>query len=180
MKTRSKTICLLLAFPAGSFSACSDMSTEPEVAAARVVHSRPAPQPGTIAGTSKTMSVAGEYTPLALDRVARVGVEEGRLVVHGTSSSVTVDLPAGADAGRATRHWALVTEANLQDGRRQLTFTHSESLEDFSIELPESEGSVRYGGFEREEGGEVLVFAWGESSLTYWGWVTIARPALAE
>jgi hypothetical protein len=119
------------------------------------------------------MTVSGEYAPLALDRVARVTIEEARLVVHGSSTNVSVDLPAGADPSRTTRHWALVTEGHI-DGRRTLTFTHSESLEDFTIQLPESEGALRYGGFEGRDGAEVLVFAWGEAAASYWGWVTIA------
>ncbi len=135
---------------------------------------RPVPQPGAIAGVSKDVTVAGEYAPLSLDRVARVALEGSRLIVHGSSSSVSVDLPDAADSTRTTRHWALVTEGHLDDGRRSLTFTHSESLEDFTIQLPESEGVVRYGGFEGRGGGEVLVFAWGEDSVSYWGWVTIA------
>lgn len=177
MLKRSSTLCLPLAL---LISACSEAVPAPEAAAWASVAARPAPAPGSIAGVSKTLTIAGAYTPISLDRVARVAIEDGRLVVHGSSTNVSLDLPAGADASRVTRHWALVTESYLESGRRSLTFTHSELLDDFTIELPESEGPVRYGGFERQDGGEVLVFAWGESSASYWGWVTIARPAPAR
>lgn len=104
-----------------------------------------------------------------------MSVEENRLVLHGSSSNVTIDLPASADGSRTTRHWALVTETFLEDGRRSVTFTHSESLDEFTIQLPAGSGTVRYGGFEGRDGPEVLVLAWGEESAVYWGWLTIAK-----
>lgn len=138
---------------------------------------RPAPGPGILTGVSSTMVVTGAYTPVALDRVVRVSMEQERLVIHGSSSNVTVDLPAAANPAETRRAWALVTESN-PEGRRVVTFTHSDSLDDFTIDLPESPGSIRYGTLAGRERGEVLILAWGEDSASYWGYVTIEpRPA---
>jgi hypothetical protein len=131
--------------------------------------SNPGPLP--ITGTSDDIHVKGQYSSIALDRVEKVPIEHGKIVVHGSSSSVTLDPPAGADTSQPTHTWALTTEA--QAGRkRPVTLTHAMSIEEFTIELPESDDEVRYGVFSSAQGVEVMVLAWGSSSRSYWGYVT--------
>jgi hypothetical protein len=127
-----------------------------------------------ITGTSRTLVVRGSYQPILLDRVDRLTLEGGRLVIHGSLSTVTVDLPRAADATRLNRHWALITESNTERSR-MLTFTHDESLDDFTIELPPSEAPIRYGGFSGPDGTDLLVIAWGEDSRSYRAELTIGR-----
>ena len=97
-------------------------------------------------------------------------------VVRGSFESVTVALPAGADAAKPVRHWALVTEANVNDAR-MLTFTHDQSLDDFTLELPPTEAEMHYGVFEGRDGAEVMVLTWGADAKCYWGYVTIVHTA---
>jgi len=131
-------------------------------------------QSGSVVGTSETLMVRGEYAPLPLDEVAKVVVEDGNLVVSGSSTSVTLDLPAGADAAQVTRRWALTTESDT--GRsRSLTFTHAETLEEFTIELPPSSAEVRYGVFGGPNGSEVMVLTWGANHQSYWAHLAITR-----
>jgi hypothetical protein len=127
-----------------------------------------------ISATSSTHAVRGELVPVALDRVGRVSVDKGKLVLHGSLLTVAVDPPASADVSQPTRVWALTTEAHV-DGKRVVTFTHSESVEDFSIELPGSDAELLYGVFPSKTGGEVMVLAWGSETRCYWGYLTIAR-----
>ena len=127
-------------------------------------------------GSSKTMTVKGQYQPLRIDEVDGVTLKGAQLVVRGSFESVTVDLPGIADPTKPTRHWALVTESNTDD-RRVLNFTHDESLEDFTLEVPASEGDIRYGVFESRTGGEIMVLAWGSEARCYWGYVTITRSS---
>ena len=129
-----------------------------------------------IASIAGTAVAKGEYRPLALDEVTRVTLDgDGRLVAAGSRDSVVLDLPAFVDTTQVVRHWALVTEAHAA-GRTVLTFTHDESLDDFTIEVPESHASIRYGAFAHRSGGDVLVLAWGRDERCYWGYVTIAVP----
>jgi hypothetical protein len=121
------------------------------------------------------MRVTGELAPLPLEQVTGLAVEDGKLVVRGEEARVALDPPASADLARPSRRWALVTEAHVDD-KRVLVFTHEESLDDFSVELPDSEAPVRFGVFERTGGGEVLVLAWGAAAQSYWGYVAITRP----
>jgi hypothetical protein len=133
-----------------------------------------AAQPRALAGTSKTVIVKGQYSSLALDKVDTVSMKDGQLVVRGSFESVAVTLPAAADPTKPVRHWALVTEANVND-RRVLTFTHDESLDDFTLELPPTDAGVHYGVFEGRDGAEVMVLTWGADSKCYWGYVTIVH-----
>jgi hypothetical protein len=133
-------------------------------------------QSGPIKGSSRTVAVTGQYSPLALDTVRTVTMKDGQLVVAGSRESVTLPLPAGADAARPVRHWALTTEANV-DGKRLLTFTHDESLDDFTLELQPTEAEMHYGVFAGPQGAEVMVLAWGAGSRCSWGYVTIRRAA---
>jgi hypothetical protein len=76
-------------------------------------------------------------------------------------ADLKVNLPADADPARPVRHWALVTDAHVS-GRRVVTFTHSESVKDFSIDLPDGDAPLQFAAFaSRAGGGEVLVFATG-------------------
>ena len=136
--------------------------------------SRAAGQPSPLSGTSQTLTVRGQYVGVeALDRVERVSIDNGRLVLRG-STTVTVELPPSADPTMPVRHWALLTETDL--GRmRAINFTHDESLDEFTIELPASMAPLRFGVFAGRDGAEVMVFAWGDNSRCYWGYVTIAR-----
>lgn len=134
-------------------------------------------QSGTMTGTSKTLTVGGRFAPLELDTVAGVTVADGKLIVRGSTGSVTLDPPAGANLSKAVRgRWALTTEFDAGTAR-SLTFTHAESLEEFTIEVPPSEGEVRYGVFEGPSGADVMVLAWGAEKRSYWAHVVIARPS---
>lgn len=133
-------------------------------------------QSGTLTGTSKTLVVRGSYEPLALDEVAGVSLRDGKLVVRGSSASVTLDLPAGADATKVVRRWALTTESNAGP-TRSLTFTHAESLEEFTVDLPPSDADVRYGAFAGPGGADVLVLTWGANSRSYWAHLVITPAA---
>ena len=133
-----------------------------------------AAQSRPIKRVSKTVSVEGQYSSLALDKVDSVAMENGQLVVRGSFESVAVALPAGADAAKPVRHWALVTEANVNDSR-MLTFTHDQSLDDFTLELPPTEAEMHYGVFEGKDGAEVMVMTWGADAKCYWGYVTIVH-----
>jgi hypothetical protein len=130
------------------------------------------PGPFPITGTSDDVQVKGEYSSIALDRVDRVSIENGKIVVHGSAGSVALEPPAGADTSQPTRTWALTTETEA--GRKRLvTFTHAMSIQDFTIELPEGDDELRYGVFANHQSGEVMVFAWGSNSKSYWGHLTI-------
>jgi hypothetical protein len=112
------------------------------------------------------VTVRGTYSPVALDRIERLSLENGRIVLHGSSASITVDPPAAADVSKPESHWALATESD--NGRaRVLTFTHEMALNDFTIELPRSDAPIRFGGFPGPEGTDILVLAWGEQSRCY-------------
>lgn len=135
--------------------------------------------PAPVTGESETMVVRGEYQPVAIDRVDALSVANGQLVVHGGRATVSVPLPPLADVAQPTHHWALVTERDT--GRaRAITFTHNESLDDFTIELPAADAEIRYGVFTGREGGEVMVFAWGAESRSFYGWVTLNRRSVAR
>lgn len=125
-------------------------------------------------GASETMTVKGQYQPLKIDEVDGVSLKNGQLVVRGSFESVAIDLPPIIDVGAVTRHWALVTESNL-DNRKVISFTHDELLDDFTLEIPPTEAEMRYGVFAGKSGGEVMVLTWGTDAKCYWGWVTINR-----
>ena len=134
---------------------------------------RPNPNPTPLKGQSQTMVVAGEYRELALDRVDRIALENGKVVFHG-STTVAVDPPGAADTTKVDRHWMLVTEGK-NGALRTLTFTHNMALDDFTIELPTSEAEFHYGVFASPSSDGVMVFAWGERSRCYWGYVTLQK-----
>jgi hypothetical protein len=127
-----------------------------------------------LTGMSKTLTVRGEYNAVALDQVDGMSIRDGRLALRGTSATTMVDLPAAADPAQANRGWALVTETTLGD-HRSVTFTHETTLDDFTLELPASDAPLRYGSLGGRNGDDVLVFAWGANSRSYWGWVTVVR-----
>ena len=129
---------------------------------------------GPIAGESKTLVVTGQFSPVAIESIERVSIDSGRLVLHGPASSATVDLPPSADTTQANRGWTLVTEGEDGD-MRSFTFTHEMSLDDFTLELPNSPAPFKYGSFAGRDGHDVLVFAWGAASRSYWGWVRIEK-----
>lgn len=134
----------------------------------------PLPASGAINGTSEKLAATGEYKPLALDAVDRLTLENGKLVVHGPSSSVTLDVPAAATPEQKTPAWALVTEGESETSR-SLTFTHEMSLDDFTIRVPPSAGQVAYGTLTGKNKHDVLVFAYGSGAKCYWGWVDIGK-----
>jgi hypothetical protein len=114
--------------------------------------------------TSTAYTVRGEYVFVAMDRIDGLAGGDGRIVLKGAPADLAVDLPAAADPARPTRHWALVTDAHV-GGRRLLTFTQSESVQDFSIDLPDGDAAIQFASFAaRNGGGEVLVFAAGDRS----------------
>ena len=102
-----------------------------------------------------------------------MALRDGRLALRGSQTTIAVDLPPTADATKPGRGWSLVTEA-AANGRRTVTFTHETTLDDFTLELPASDAPLRYGTLGGRNGDDVLVFAWGENSKSFWGWVTIA------
>ena len=127
-----------------------------------------------LTGTSKTLTVRGEYHAIAIDQVAGIALRDGKLAIRGSQVTIAVDLPPAADPAKAGRGWALVTETGT-DSRRTLTFTHETTLDDITIELPASDAPLRYGSLAGKSGEDFLVFAWGERSQSFWGWVAITR-----
>jgi hypothetical protein len=142
--------------------------------------SKTLPEEGPFTGTSQTVTVSGGYKRVELESVERMTIEDGRLVLHGPSSTLAVDLPPTADPEQKNRGWALVTEGETDNGTRTLTFTQETSLDDFTIAVPASDGPVAYGSLGGRDGNDVLVFAYGTASKSFWGWATItprSRPA---
>jgi len=137
--------------------------------------SQPPEGPVALQGTSAKFDIKGQYAPIALDRVDSVSVENGKLVVHGPTATQNVDLPAGAQASNPDPHWSLTTETE-SGGKRMLTFTHNETIDDFSIEIPAGTADVHYGTL-KSQNGDVMLMAWGEKSRCYWGYVTIVPKA---
>ena len=136
--------------------------------------SRALPPRGPVTATSDKVTVTGEYQPIALDAVERMTIENGKLVVHGSSGTLTLDLPANANPEQRNRGWALVTEGETE-GARTLTFTQEMSLEDFTMEVPAGDGQVAYGSLGGRDGSDVLLFAYGSAPKAYWGWATIRK-----
>jgi hypothetical protein len=159
---------MLRSFVLATFAVCTACS--PAASQAPL----PAASGGALTAASKTHAGSGAYTPVVLDSIERVSVDAGKLVLRGSSSSVAIDPPASADLSKPTRNWALTTESDL-DGRRSLTFTHAQSVEEFTIELPPGQGNVLYGVFAAPADREVMVLAWGAESRSYWGYLTISR-----
>jgi hypothetical protein len=135
---------------------------------------RHVPDEGPVTGRSKTLTVSGQYRRISLEAVERISVSDGKLIVHAPSSELAVDLPADADPDQKNRGWALVTEGE-DEPLRTLTFTHETSLDDFTIQVPASEGQVAYGSLGGRDGKDVLLFAYGSGKKCYWGWVEIAK-----
>jgi hypothetical protein len=132
--------------------------------------------PHTLMASSKDYAVHGEYAFVALDRVDSLKVDEGRLVLHGSPADVVLDVPS-ADPRRPARHWALVTDAHVND-RHQFTFSESESVTDITIELPDGQAPLHFDVFAGRAGGEVMVFASGDrvdGPPSLYGSLTIER-----
>lgn len=129
---------------------------------------------GPLTGSSKTLTVRGEFSAVALDQIDGMALRDGKLALRGSQTTIAVDLPPTADATKPGRGWSLVTEATA-NGHRTVTFTHETTLDDFTLELPASDAPLRYGSLGGLSGDDVLVFAWGENSKSFWGWVTIGR-----
>ena len=114
--------------------------------------------------SSSDYIVKGEFQFLNCDRVDAIRIENGHIIVDGPPSDLAVDLPASVDPTRRVTHWALVTDAHV-DGHRMLTFTESESVKDFSVELPDGDAPLHFTAFAARTGhGEVLIFASGDRS----------------
>lgn len=141
---------------------------------ANVGCSRPLAENGTFTTSSASATATGEYNRVDIDSVERISIEDGKLVLHGTGKSVTLDLPANADPDQKNRGWALVTEGE-GDGSRTLTFTQETSLEDFSVTVPAADGRVAYGSLGGRDGRDVVLFAYGSSNKAYWGFANIER-----
>jgi hypothetical protein len=139
-----------------------------------VACARAAADRAALTGTSKTLSVRGEYHAVAIDQIDGMALRDGKLALRGSQTTAAVDLPPAADASKPGRGWALVTET-VTNGRRSVTFTHETTLDDFTLDLPASEAPLRYGSLAGKGGEDFLVFAWGENSKSFWGWVTIER-----
>jgi len=131
-----------------------------------------AAQATSLKGTAGTVSVLGQLSPLRLDQVSGVSLKDGRLVARGSFENVAIELPAFVDTAQVVRHWALVTESSLDD-KKVLNFTHDQSLDDFTIEVPATEAEIRYGVFAHRGGGEVMVLTWGKDAKCYWAYLVI-------
>ena len=169
--SQTRAILFLIGLFGVASAACSSPSSEPVRAEAPL----PPQAAADITGTSDKLTVTGRIEPIAVDAVDGLGMEGGRLVVRGTTRSITVDVPGHADPEKPTRHWALTTEGAGDGNVRRFTFVHGESLDDFSIELPPGDAPLRFGVLTGREGGDVMIFAWGAASRSYWGYVTITR-----
>lgn len=133
---------------------------------------RAAAQATPLTGSSRTVTVQGQLSPLRLDQVSGVSLKDGGLVARGSFESVSIDLPPFVDTAQVIRHWALVTESSVGD-KKVLSFTHDESLDDFTIEVPATDAEIRYGVFAHREGGEVMVLTWGANAKCYWAFLVI-------
>jgi hypothetical protein len=125
---------------------------------------RPAEPSGTVPlkATSNDYVVRGEYRFVNRDRIDALTIENGRAIVNGPPADLAVDLPTSVDPARRVRHWALVTDAHV-DGHRMITFTESEAVKDFSVELPDGDAAIHFAAFASRTGGdEILVFASGD------------------
>jgi hypothetical protein len=141
--------------------------------------SKTLPEEGPLTATSQTVYVSGEYRRVALDTIERMTIEGDKLVLHGPSATLEVELPPAADPAQKNKGWALVTEGETEAGIRTLTFTQETSLDDFTISVPASEGPVSYGSLGGRDGNDVLLFAYGSASRSFWGWVTISSHSRA-
>jgi hypothetical protein len=130
--------------------------------------------PQSIHATSKGLTIDGQYTAVALDEVRHIAIEHGKLVLRSDDRTATVDLPADAGDPKTSDQWALVTESK-RGNQRALTFTHEQSLEDFTFEVPASDAELHYGTLAGKSGRDMLVFAWGNQDRSYWGYVSIGR-----
>lgn len=128
-----------------------------------------------LASVGGSMPVKGQYQPLRIDEVGAVSLKDGKLLVRGSFESVTIDLPPFVDTSKVVRHWALVTES-ATDAAKVLNFTHDQSLDDFTIELPPTDAEIRYGVFASRDGGHVMVLTWGRDAKCFWGYLRIPNP----
>ena len=136
--------------------------------------SKPLPEQGPLTATAEKVTAAGEYRSVALAGIERMTIDNGKLVLHGSSGTLTIDLPANADPEQRNRGWALVTEGE-SDEARTLTFTQETTLEDFTITVPAGEGQVASGSLGGRDGNDVVLFAYGSAPNAYWGWVTVKK-----
>jgi hypothetical protein len=145
-------------------------------ASALVGCSHPPEGPVEITGTSAKFVVTGRYEPIALDEVQSLTIVNGKLVVHGSASNQTIEIPASADAAKPDPHWALTTETEAS-GKHAIVFTQDMSTDDISIELPTANADLHYGTLTGPNGSDVMLLAWGAKSHCYWGYVTIVPKA---
>jgi hypothetical protein len=134
--------------------------------------SHPPEGPVDITGTSAKFVVKGRYEPIALDEVQSITIADGKLVVHGSTATQTIDLPASADATTPDPHWALTTETDAS-GKHVVVFTQDMSVDDISMELPTANADLHYGTLTGPNGSDVMLLAWGAKSHCYWGYLTI-------
>jgi hypothetical protein len=134
--------------------------------------STPPPDRGDIPGTSAKFTVKGSFERIEMNRVDSVAIEDGKFVVHGVGIAKK-DVPGDADPSQPAGHWSLTTETS-KGNVRTVTFTHDETLDDFQIDLPAGEAEVHYGTLKAKSGpGQVMLLAWGDNNICYWGYVTI-------
>ena len=62
----------------------------------------PAPRPIGVrsTGSSKTLTVRGEYSAVAIDQIDGMALRDGKLALRGSQTTIAVDLPPTADADR--------------------------------------------------------------------------------
>lgn len=148
---------------------------------ATVACARPLPEEGAISVDAEKVTVTGAYHPVKVDGVERMTIENATLILHGQTGQASVPLPPNADPDQKNKGWALVTEGDGDDDHsRTLTFTQENSLEDFTISVPAAPGQVTYGSLGGRDGHDVLIFAYGTTEKSYWGWATITKKAAAQ
>lgn len=141
--------------------------------------STPPPDNGDIVGTSAKFTIQGKFARIDMDAVDSISIDDGKLVVHGLGM-VKEDIPADADPAKPAGHWSLTTET-AKGKMRAVTFTHDESLDEFTIDVPGGDSEVHYGTLKSKRGtGEVMLLAWGADKRCYWGYLTIEPKAGAN
>src|SRR4051812_11114481 len=106
--------------------------------------------PVDITGTATKYIITGRIEPIEMNRVDSVSIEEGTFVVHGVGLAKE-HLPADADPAKPSGHWQLTTETE-KGKNRAVTFTHDDTLDEFQIELPASDGDIHYGTLKSKGG----------------------------
>ena len=126
-----------------------------------------------LTGSSKTLTVRGEYNAVAIDQIDGMAIRDGRLALRGPQTTVAVDLPPSADADEAGSRLGAGHRGcrHRRPNRHLHPRNHARRLHAGSARERRAAPLRTLGG---RNGDDVLVFAWGENSKSFWGWVTIS------